>query len=153
MLTKHVFLGLGSNVGDRESYLEAAIQALNDQEAISIIKQSAVIETEPIGVEDQGKFLNMVVEVVTSLTPMRLLDMCLEIESQNGRVRKYKCEPRTLDIDILFYDDQIIDSNDLTVPHPEVHKRHFVLAPLVEIAPAMVHPSLNLSTKAMLYAL
>lgn len=153
MKQREVFLGLGSNVGDRKLNLLQAIKLLGDSEYISILQHSSIIETEPVGVVDQGKFLNMVIEVETSLTPLMLLEFCLETERLLGRVRDAKWTPRTLDIDILFYGDQIIDSKELTVPHPEAHRRGFVLLPLVEIAPRMHHPSLNISAKEMLHVL
>ena len=153
MKQANVFLGLGSNLGDRKLNLLKAIKLLGVSEDITILQQSSIIETEPVGVVEQGKFLNMVIEVETSLTPLMLLELCLETERLLGRVRNAKWTPRTLDIDILFYGDQIIDSKELTVPHPEAHKRCFVLLPLVEIAPRMHHPSLNISAKEMLHAL
>lgn len=152
-MTKHVFLGLGSNLGDRAVHLNNAISALCFHDAINITSQSSVLETEPVGNESQGKFLNVVVEIETTLSPMELLQACLEIEILQGRVRNEKWGPRTIDIDILFFSDQLIKEEGLQIPHPEVHNRSFVLIPLVEIAPMLIHPSLNQSAKAMLHAL
>lgn len=146
----NVFLGLGSNLGDRKAYLQTAIDSIDAHNDIEIIAKSSMIETSPIGEVDQGKFINMVIEVVTSLTAERLLDVCLAIEQSNGRIREGKFGPRTLDIDILFFDNQSINSENLKVPHSEAHKRHFVLLPLQEIAPSFIHPTLDLSVEAML---
>ena len=153
MLTTNVFLGLGSNLGDRDSHLNDAVVALCSNKAITIISQSSVLETEPLGNEDQGKFLNVVVEIETTLSPKKLMKTCLDIEMHQGRVREEKWGPRTIDIDILFFSDQLIQSEGLDVPHPEVQNRSFVLIPLVEIAPMMVHPTLGITAKAMLHAL
>ena len=153
MLTKNVFLGLGSNLGDRDAHLNDAIAILCSSESISITAQSSVLETEPVGNEDQGKFLNAVIEIETTLSPTQLMQTCLDIEMQQGRVRDEKWGPRTIDIDILFFSDQLIEKEGLHVPHPEVQNRSFVLIPLVEIAPMMVHPTLAVTAKAMLHAL
>lgn len=149
MTTKHVFLGLGSNLGDRESYLSHAIATLSSHVSINVIVQSSVIETEPMGIEHQGKFLNAVIEIETSLTPQKLLQACLDIEIQHGRIRGEKWGPRTIDIDILFFDDQLIQEEGLHVPHPEVHNRAFALQPMAEIAPDFVHPRFNRDMKTM----
>lgn len=149
MTTKHVFLGLGSNLGDREAHLADAIATLSSDVSINVTAQSAIIETEPMGVENQGKFLNAVIEIETSLTPQELLQTCLGIEIQHGRVRDEKWGPRTIDIDILFFDDQLIQEEGLHVPHPEVHNRAFALQPMAEIAPDFVHPRFNRDMKTM----
>lgn len=153
MLTKNVFLGLGSNLGDRDAHLNDAIAALCASDAICVTAQSSVLETAPVGNEDQGMFLNAVVEIETTLSPLQLMRTCLEIEMQQGRVRDEKWGPRTIDIDILFFSDQLIQEAGLEVPHPEVQKRSFVLIPLVEIAPMMLHPTLGVTARAMLHAL
>ncbi len=153
MLTTEVFLGLGSNLGDRDAHLNDAIAALDVIDSIGITAQSSVLETEPVGNEDQGAFLNVVVEIETTLSPQQLMRTCLEIEMQQGRVRDKKWGPRTIDIDILFFSDQLIQEDGLHVPHPEVENRSFALIPLAEIAPTMVHPALGLTAEAMLHAL
>jgi len=153
MLTKNVFLGLGSNLGDRDAHLNDAIATLCSSDSISVTAQSSVLETEPVGNEEQGKFLITVVEIETTLSPTQLMQTCLDIEMQQGRVRDEKWGPRTIDIDILFFSDQLIEKTGLHVPHPEVQNRSFVLIPLVEIAPMMVHPTLGVTAKAMLHAL
>ena len=149
MMTKRVYLGLGSNLGDRDAHLNDAISTLSSHDAINITEQSSVIETEPIGNTNQGKFLNAVIEIETTMTPQELLQTCLDIEIQQGRVRSEKWGPRTIDIDILFFDDQLIQEEGLHVPHPEMHNRSFTLLPMAEIAPDFSHPLINRDIKAM----
>ena len=153
MLTKHVFLGLGSNLGDRETHLKDAIRTLSSHASINITAQSSVLGTEPMGNENQGKFLNAVVEIETTMSPRELLHACLDIEIQQGRVRKGKWGPRTIDIDILFFSDQLIQEDGLHIPHPEVHNRPFTLIPMAEIAPDFIHPMMEKDIKAMSGAL
>ncbi|MHD0398597.1 2-amino-4-hydroxy-6-hydroxymethyldihydropteridine diphosphokinase [Staphylococcus simulans] len=135
-----VFLGLGSNVGDRENQLKEAIRLLDEQPGIQVVKVSSFYETEPVGYVDQPDFLNLCVEIQTELSPKAVLESGLGIEQQLHRVRKERWGPRTLDIDILLYGDQIIEEEDLTVPHPRMTERAFVLIPLQEIAPNKVEP-------------
>lgn len=132
-MTHTAFLALGSNLGDREHYLRFAVNELP-----GVVALSQVFETEPIGGPDeQGAYLNMVVKVETSLAPSELLHRCQAIEEDAQRQRVVHWGPRTLDIDLLFYDDLRIESDTLTVPHPRVFERRFVLAPLSEIAPEL----------------
>jgi 2-amino-4-hydroxy-6-hydroxymethyldihydropteridine diphosphokinase len=152
-MMKQVFLGLGSNLNNRKSHLEDALEKLDGHSGIHILKQSSILQTEPIGEIEQPMFLNMVVEIETNLSPFKLLDLCLAIELENGRVRGQKWGPRSLDIDILFYGSQIIDCSGLQIPHPEVTNRRFVLEPLAEIAPTFEHPILSQSVHAMLQLL
>lgn len=135
-----VFLGLGSNVGDRENQLKEAIRLLDEQSSIKVVKVSSFYETEPVGYVDQPDFLNLCVEIQTELSPKAVLERGLAIEQQLHRVRKERWGPRTLDIDILLYGDQIIEEQDLTIPHPRMTERAFVLIPLQEIAPNKVEP-------------
>lgn len=135
-----VFLGLGSNVGDRENQLKEAIRLLYEQSGIKVVKVSSFYETEPVGYVDQPDFLNLCVEIQTELSPKAVLERGLAIEQQLHRVRKERWGPRTLDIDILLYGDQIIEEQDLTIPHPRMTERAFVLIPLQEIAPNKVEP-------------
>ncbi|WP_412519247.1 2-amino-4-hydroxy-6-hydroxymethyldihydropteridine diphosphokinase [Staphylococcus simulans] len=135
-----VFLGLGSNVGDRENQLKEAIRLLGEQPGIEVVKVSSFYETEPVGYVDQPDFLNLCVEIQTELSPKAVLESGLAIEQQLHRVRKERWGPRTLDIDILLYGDQIIEEEDLTIPHPRMTERAFVLIPLQEIAPDKVEP-------------
>lgn len=135
-----VFLGLGSNVGDRENQLKEAIRLLDEQSGIKVVKVSSFYETEPVGYVDQPDFLNLCVEIQTELSPKAVLERGLAIEQQLHRVRKERWGPRTLDIDILLYGDQIIEEQDLTIPHPRMTERAFVLIPLQEIALNKVEP-------------
>lgn len=135
---KHTaLLALGSNLGDREHYLQFAVERLG----ASVTAISQVYETEPIGgPDDQGAYLNMVIRVETELDPFELLALCQSIEEDAKRQRAVHWGPRTLDIDLLFYDDLVIDSDVLTVPHPRIGERRFVLEPLSEIAPERCAP-------------
>ncbi|MDI3508134.1 MAG: 2-amino-4-hydroxy-6-hydroxymethyldihydropteridine diphosphokinase [Clostridiales bacterium] len=135
-----VYLALGSNIGDRDRYIREAIDMLNGHEAIKIVKVSSTYNTAPVGYTDQVDFLNAAVAIDTTLSPRELLAACLDIEQRLGRVRTIRWGPRTIDIDIIFYDDLIIDDGILTVPHPRMHERGFVLRPLYDIAPNAVHP-------------
>ncbi|MBC8200554.1 MAG: 2-amino-4-hydroxy-6-hydroxymethyldihydropteridine diphosphokinase [Planctomycetes bacterium] len=139
-MQKNVFLGLGSNLGGREAYLEKAIEQLNADVEINVLARSQILQTEPVGDLSLPLFLNMAIEVETSLTPRALLAVCLDIELANGRKRDEKWASRTLDIDILFFGELIIDEEGLTVPHPEVANRRFALEPLAEIAAMYVNP-------------
>jgi 2-amino-4-hydroxy-6-hydroxymethyldihydropteridine diphosphokinase len=140
------YLGLGSNLGNRLAFLRGAREALVNHPEIELIQASAVYETEAVGgPPDNPLFLNTVLQVQTSLTPQQLLATCLAIETEFGRSRPVRWAPRTIDIDILFYADQIISEEDLTIPHPRLQERAFVLAPLIEIAPDLKHPLLERS--------
>ena len=127
------FLGLGSNLGDRREQLRAAVASLPGVTAVS-----DVYETDPVGGPDQGRFLNLVVEIDTDLDPHALLGLCHRIESAAGRVRDVRWGPRTLDVDILWVDGVTVDDADLQIPHPRMWERRFVLAPLAELAPDLV---------------
>ena len=140
-----VYLGLGSNVGDREEYIEQAIFLLEKNPAIQVSKRSANYETEPEGGVDQPPFINAAVSIITKLPPEKLLEVCQEIETALGRDREMEWGPRTMDIDILLYEDQIISEDKLQIPHPLMHERMFVLKPLKEIAPNAIHPVLEKS--------
>jgi 2-amino-4-hydroxy-6-hydroxymethyldihydropteridine diphosphokinase len=150
MMQKNVFLGLGSNLGDREAYLENAIARLDTEQEINVLARSVMIETTPVGDLSQPMFLNMAVEIETSLKPRALLALCLAIELANGRKRTEKWASRTLDMDILFFGDSVIDEEGLKIPHPEVAVRRFALEPLAEIAPNYCHPLNKESVWAML---
>lgn len=135
-----VYLGLGSNLGDREAYLESAFAALRDSEDIELLGISAIRETEPYGYTEQPPFLNACAHIRTLLAPQELLGATQAIEASARRERLIHWGPRTLDIDILFYDQEIIGTKDLVVPHPELEKRRFVLEPMQELAPWLRHP-------------
>ncbi len=137
------YLGLGSNLGDKQNYITEAINLISRLKDVEIKRTSSVIETTPFGKTDQPDFLNCVIELETTLIPEDLLKKCLDIENQLGRIRNEKWGPRTIDIDLLFYEDKIINSKLLILPHPELHKREFVLTSLNELCPDLVHPILN----------
>jgi 2-amino-4-hydroxy-6-hydroxymethyldihydropteridine diphosphokinase len=132
------FLGLGSNVGDRQAHLGHAVSRL--ARATSVTGVSAVYETEPVGLRDQPRFLNMVVRLETELGPGELLQLARAIEAERGRARTVRNGPRTLDIDLLLYGDQRVRREGLTVPHPRMRDRAFVLVPLLELEPELTEP-------------
>lgn len=135
-----VYLSLGSNMGDKRENLLEAIKRVGELENTEVVKSSTILETEPFGYIEQDNFLNACLEVKTLLTPQEFLSSILKIELDMGRVREIKWGPRVIDIDILFYDDEIIQEDNLAVPHPWICEREFVLKPLSEIAPNYVHP-------------
>ena len=138
----NVFLGLGSNQGNRADNLRTAA-ALVSRHIGKIAKQSHVYETAPWGNPDQDTFLNQVIMINTTLDPRELLEAATRIEREMGRIKKEKWGPRIIDIDILLYGKRIIRDKGLEIPHPEMHKRAFVLVPLMEIAPELEHPVLK----------
>lgn len=138
------YLGLGSNLGNRLAFLRGGRDALLKQAEIELILAAGIYETEAVGgPPDSPPFLNTVLLLQTSLDPYQLLDACLAAENEFGRSRPMRWAPRTLDIDILFYDNLVISEDRLTVPHPRLQERAFVLAPLLEIAPDLKHPLLD----------
>ncbi len=145
-----VYLSLGSNMGDREKYLNDALDILGKENDIRVIRTSEFIETAPYGKTDQDDFLNAAVKIETLMSATELLEFIHKAEESAGRVRKEHWGPRTLDIDILLYDDQVIDEDDLVIPHPDMHNRDFVLRPLNEIAPNAMHPVLGRSVSCLL---
>ena len=140
MANHTVYLSLGSNLGDRAANLRAAIAALPDAGA-RVVKVSSLYETEPVDYLDQPWFLNCAVEAETALAPLDLLHALREIEALLGSQKEFAKGPRLLDMDILLYGDETIESPELQIPHPRMLQRNFVLAPLAEIAPALKHPS------------
>jgi 2-amino-4-hydroxy-6-hydroxymethyldihydropteridine diphosphokinase len=152
-----VFLSLGSNLGDRRGYLEQALSQLGAHEAVRVITCSQVYETEPwpeVRVERTRWYLNGAVEIETELPPYRLLQVVQAIEQEAGRLRPARWTgeyaDRTLDIDILFYDDRVLSDDDLQIPHPLLHERRFVLIPLADIAPEFEHPTLYQTIRELL---
>lgn len=129
-----ILIGLGSNLGDRKNNILTAIQKLNQQQKISIHAISSLYETKPVGVTTQPDFINGAISIYTTLTPLELLAVCLHVECQMGRVRDERWGPRNIDIDILVYHDLTIQDEVLTIPHPRLCERAFVLIPLQEIA-------------------
>ncbi|MBI2639170.1 2-amino-4-hydroxy-6-hydroxymethyldihydropteridine diphosphokinase [Candidatus Peregrinibacteria bacterium] len=148
-LWANVFIALGSNLGDRHINLQRAIRQLKLQ-AGKAFTASAVFETEPVGPKNQNWYLNQCIKFKTKLSPSELLAFCQAVEKNMGRIRRKHWGPRIIDIDILFYDDQICRTKNLTIPHPEISKRRFVLVPLAEIAPDFIHPILKKSIKELL---
>ncbi|MBK8043768.1 MAG: 2-amino-4-hydroxy-6-hydroxymethyldihydropteridine diphosphokinase [Haliscomenobacter sp.] len=137
-----VYLGLGTNLGDRLANLERATTLVQERIG-TILLQSSVYQTEPWGLKDQPEFYNQVLLLETRLSPETILDLILEIEKEMGRIRHLKWDRRLIDIDILFYDREVLLLDRLTIPHPLMEKRNFVLAPLAEIAPGLLHPVLE----------
>jgi 2-amino-4-hydroxy-6-hydroxymethyldihydropteridine diphosphokinase len=144
-----IYLGLGSNIGDREAQMRAAVVALGARD-IAVHRTASLYATEPRDFEDQPWFLNTVLEVRTLLEPEALLERCLEVERVAGRMRDQSKGPRPIDIDVLIYRDRILDLPNLIVPHPRFRDRRFVLIPLVELAPALADPASGLTMQQLL---
>ena len=144
-----VYLGLGSNLGERQYNLDRALEFLSHR--LRVEKVSSVYDTEPIGNTEQPRFLNLVCQISTGLEPIGLLTLVKGIESKLGRLPHHTSnEPRPIDIDILFYGDQVIETPKLVIPHPRLTERAFVLIPLVEIAPDLVHPVSGKAVKELM---
>jgi 2-amino-4-hydroxy-6-hydroxymethyldihydropteridine diphosphokinase len=137
-----VFLLLGSNLGDRQGFLQQAITFIA-AEIAPIVKRSSIYETEAWGKTDEPNYLNQVIQLKTDIAPRVLLEKVLAIEHELGRKRMEKWGSRTIDIDILFYGDQVVEEPGLNIPHPQLHNRRFTLSPLEEIAPELLHPVLH----------
>lgn len=134
------FIGLGSNLGDRQANLMAAVSRLGLERSVRIVSLSSIYETKPVGRIEQPSFLNAVAKIETGLSPGELLDRMMTIENSLGRIRTVRWGPRTIDLDLLLYEDLILNSPGLILPHPEMTRRFFVLAPLAEIAPELKLP-------------
>jgi 2-amino-4-hydroxy-6-hydroxymethyldihydropteridine diphosphokinase len=134
------FVGLGSNLGEREAMIRAALEELSHLPDSTLERASSLYDTEPVGETEQPNFLNAVAELETELSARQLLWNLLLIEKRLGRVRTRRWGPRSIDLDLLLYGDEVLDQPDLQVPHPELLRRSFVLVPLVELDPLVVHP-------------
>jgi len=148
-----VYVGIGSNLGDRAAHVAAAVARMNALPETKVLGVSSVIETDPVGPAGRGKFLNAAAELETELAPAALLADLQGIERDLGRVRAERWGPRTIDLDILLYDDRVVDAPALTVPHPRMCERAFVLGPLAELAPDLVHPVERRPVRELLDAL
>ena len=144
------YISFGSNLGDREKNINEALKLINDSDDIEIINVSKIIETEPWGYLEQDNFLNGVCEIKTLMTPKELIVFLLEIEKKLKRERLIKWGPRTLDLDVIYYDDLISEDDEIILPHPRMEEREFVLVPLNEIAPNKLHPIKKMRTFELL---
>ena len=143
-----VFIGFGSNIGERENYIKKALKLL-EKEGIHIEAISPILETEPYGKKNQPPFLNGVLEARTKIPPIELLRILKKVEKKVGRKKGGKWEPREIDLDLLFYDDLILETEEISVPHKDLHNRIFVLEPLSSLAPNLVHPVLKKTVKEL----
>jgi len=136
------YIGLGANLGEREKTIEEALRRIEADDRTSLLRSTVPIETDPVGYEDQPRFLNAAASLATTRSPRELLDLLLEIERDLGRIRGQgpRYGPRTIDLDLLLYGDERIDGETLEVPHPRLHERRFVLEPLAELDPGLVVP-------------
>ncbi|MGB2697203.1 MAG: 2-amino-4-hydroxy-6-hydroxymethyldihydropteridine diphosphokinase [Candidatus Zixiibacteriota bacterium] len=134
------YIGLGSNLNHKMESLDKAVDLIEHNSKVKVLKRSSVYQTEPVGIKDQPFFLNMVLEVETEISPFELLFLLQDIERKMGRKREKKWGPRNIDLDLLLYEDQVINSAELTLPHPQMHLRKFVLVPLAEITEDRIHP-------------
>ena len=154
MRTAHpiiAYIALGSNLGDRERNIRSAVKKLGETDGVSVVKVSKLFDNPAVGgPENSPNFLNAAARLETTLGSHALLHRLLEIERELGRQRREKWEPRLIDLDLILYGDQIISSQELVIPHPLMHERKFVLQPLAEIAPDIVHPTLQMTIAGLL---
>ena len=149
-MSEVVYAGVGGNIGDPAATMREAASALDDEPEVRVLRASTVYRNPPIGPQDQPDFLNAVLELETTLGARALLDLFLRTEKAFGRVRKEKWGPRILDLDILFYGDAVVEEPGLSVPHPHAHERPFVLKPLCELNPRLVHPTAHRTVSDLL---
>ncbi|MBA2873035.1 2-amino-4-hydroxy-6-hydroxymethyldihydropteridine diphosphokinase [Anoxybacillus calidus] len=140
-MVNNAYIALGSNIGNRLRYLHDAVRKLDEHEQISVVDTSSIYETEPVGYVEQDYFLNMVIQVKTTLSPFALLEVTRKIEDDLGRKREIHWGPRTLDLDILLYNQENIETEQLIIPHPRMLERAFVLVPLLELNPNICIPN------------
>jgi 2-amino-4-hydroxy-6-hydroxymethyldihydropteridine diphosphokinase len=143
-----VYIALGTNLGNRLDNLQAAIQSMPPE--VIVLAESHIYETPPWGYEDQPAFLNMVIKAETELEPEQLLQYLKELETELGREQSFHWGPRLIDLDILFYDDLVLDTPPLVIPHPRLHERAFVLVPLMDLAPELIHPVFKKSVRELI---
>ena len=153
-MTKNVvYIGIGSNLGNKEKNCSKSVQKIRELPKSTLLKVSQWYLTEPVGVEGQDWYMNGVVSIKTSLGAHDLLDRLLSIEKEMGRIRKEKWESRIIDLDLLLFGEEIIDTATLKIPHPLMHLRRFVLAPMTQLAPALIHPVLRKNMNHLLESL
>jgi 2-amino-4-hydroxy-6-hydroxymethyldihydropteridine diphosphokinase len=142
-MVNNAYIALGSNIGNRLQYLHDAVRKLDEHEQISVVNASSIYETEPVGYVEQERFLNMVVQIKTDFSPFTLLEVTRKIEHDLGRKREIRWGPRTLDLDILLYNQENIETEQLVIPHPRMLERAFVLVPLLELNPDIHIPNVK----------
>lgn len=152
MVKHRAYVALGTNLGERQENLELALQLL-ETKGVRVVQVSSFIETEPYGVKDQPNFLNGACEVETELAPLELLRLLLRLELEMGRVRLRRWGERIIDLDLLLYEDVVMNTTELTLPHADMANRTFVLEPMCELAPDLVHPVLGKTMRQLLEAL
>ncbi len=141
--SKTAFIGLGSNLGDKFEFIKSAVSLINNSQKNRVDKISSIYESYPLGETSQENYLNAVIKISTSLSPEELFHFLKEIEGQLGRKKSKKWDSREIDLDILFYDDQVIKTDLITIPHQQICERDFVLFPMHEIEPGLIHPVFN----------
>jgi 2-amino-4-hydroxy-6-hydroxymethyldihydropteridine diphosphokinase len=144
------YVGVGSNLGDKEGFCRRAIQLIDRMEGCRVRTVSNLYRTEPVGVQGHDWYLNCVVGLDTLLTPHLMLERLLNLESELGRIRTGKLQPRVIDLDLLLFGQSVVNTLDLVLPHPRMHMRRFVMVPMAEIAPDLLHPVLGLTMKKLL---